>query len=520
MKRKILRAQTLLLKCLLLILLSGCVAAQNRDKTDLGRTDRGRTDRRNANGMDVHALNRNLGRGINLGNMFEAPREGDWGPHLDPAWFARLRQRGFQHVRIPVRWDTPERTQQDPPYPINPEFLQRINHIVDAALAQDLHVILNMHHHDPLFEDPHAHSDRFLAQWQQVADHFQHHPPTLLFEVLNEPHNNLTPERWNVLFRDALAKIRRHNPARAVLLGTPNWGGPGSAKLLTPPDDPYLILTIHYYLPFPFTHQGAEWVEGSTPWLGTEWHDTAAERAAVIHSFQPVFDLAREHQLPVHIGEFGAYARADMESRIRWTGFLARWFEEQGFSWAYWELAAGFGILDPETGTFREPLLDALLHRPMPPPARALRIYHYRPDADAPPPKLTVNHPDVQVTQVNAIPEAEGLNLHIHQGGTQDWHVQFIHAPVTLRQGRQYELSARLYADPPREIILYSGRNQAPWNAYSPYHRAEIPIRGRTIRLPFVHQNENDPAARIVLDLTPQPGTLRLTNFQLIEMPE
>jgi endoglucanase len=32
----------------------------------------------------------------------------------------------------------------------------------------------------------------------------------------------------------------------------------------------------------------------------------------------------------------------------------------RGFSWAYWELAAGFGVYDPVTKAFRKPLLEAL----------------------------------------------------------------------------------------------------------------------------------------------------------------
>jgi hypothetical protein len=38
----------------------------------------------------------------------------------------------------------------------------------------------------------------------------------------------------------------------------------------------------------------------------------------------------------------------DLASRIRWTRFLARTFEELNFSWAYWEFSAGFDIYDPQ----------------------------------------------------------------------------------------------------------------------------------------------------------------------------
>jgi endoglucanase len=35
--------------------------------------------------------------------------------------------------------------------------------------------------------------------------------------------------------------------------------------------------------------------------------------------------------------------------------------EARGMSWTYWEFAAGFGVYDPQTLTFRQRLLDSLL---------------------------------------------------------------------------------------------------------------------------------------------------------------
>lgn len=49
------------------------------------------------------AINQKLGRGINLGNMFEAPTETSWGNPYRSDYFKRIASLGFQHVRIPVR---------------------------------------------------------------------------------------------------------------------------------------------------------------------------------------------------------------------------------------------------------------------------------------------------------------------------------------------------------------------------------------------------------------------------------
>ncbi len=317
-------------------------------------------------------INEALGRGVNMGNTFEAPDEHAWFNPWDPEYFEIMAEIGFSHVRIPIRWTTPERSMAEPPYTIFPEFMNRIQKVVDTAIKNGLHAVINLHHHQELFENPLENRDRFLAQWVQIASFFKDYPDSLVFEILNEPHNNLTPELWNEFLRDALEIIRKENPDRTVMIGTANWGGLGGLPELSLPDDPKLILTIHYYNPFRFTHQGASWVADHPvmDWVGTTWDNTKEERQAVKDDFQIAIDFAGKHNVPVHIGEFGAIQFADMDSRARWTNFLTRWFEEQGFSWAYWEFSADmYGFYNPQTREFATPLKNALLHNPMPEPS-------------------------------------------------------------------------------------------------------------------------------------------------------
>ena len=44
-----------------------------------------------------------LGRGLNLGNMLDAPKEGDWGVRAEPR-FINMVATDFKLVRVPVRW--------------------------------------------------------------------------------------------------------------------------------------------------------------------------------------------------------------------------------------------------------------------------------------------------------------------------------------------------------------------------------------------------------------------------------
>jgi endoglucanase len=131
-------------------------------------------------------------------------------------------------------------------------------------------------------------------------------------------------------------------------------------RLKLPENDRRLIVTVHYYLPFAFTHQGAPWNQPVLP-TGLNWDGSAEQQEAMDNDFKLVIDWAKKADRPVYIGEFGAFEKAPLESRARWTQAVRERCEMHQMGWSYWELASGFGILDPATGRWREPLLQALL---------------------------------------------------------------------------------------------------------------------------------------------------------------
>jgi endoglucanase len=302
-----------------------------------------------------------LGRGVNLGNAFEAPAEGEWGMEVKPEYIARMAEAGFRSIRLPVRWSA--HAAESAPYTIEPAFFQRIDEVIGQALKHDLSVVLNCHHYDELMADPAGHRERFLSLWDQVADHYRASPPALVFELLNEPHQNLNAEAWNELAAAAIARIRAIHPDRMLMVGSANWNSFEALDALRlPDDDRRIIVTFHYYLPFHFTHQGAEWVRGpSRDWLGTEWKGTVEEQRAIAADFDRAAAWARAHDRPLYLGEFGVYQTADGASRVRWTAFVREAAEQRGIAWAYWEFGAGFGIYDRDTNAWRKSLLHALL---------------------------------------------------------------------------------------------------------------------------------------------------------------
>ena len=192
-----------------------------------------------------------LGRGVNYGNMLEAPTEGEWGLRFDDRWPQQIRQAGFDTVRLPVRWST--HTDPNPPYRIDPAFLERVQSIIDRNLKQNLRVVVNLHHYEELFADPQGHRERFLAIWKQLAEAFQSAPANLYLEPLNEPHDKLQGELWNELLVEVLTVIRPKHPDRWIVAGPDFWSNVSALpRLKFPEKDRRLIVTVHYYLPFAF----------------------------------------------------------------------------------------------------------------------------------------------------------------------------------------------------------------------------------------------------------------------------
>jgi endoglucanase len=160
----------------------------------------------------------------------------------------------------------------------------------------------------------------------------------------------------------ALKVVRESNPTRDVIIGPVNWNSYFWVTTLDVPNDPHLIITFHYYEPFEFTHQGAEWVgEQSQAWVGEIWPNNEERKREITRDFDLVADWAQRRNVRILLGEFGAYSKADMESRIRWTMFVREQTEMHGFAWSYWEFASGFGVYDPEAKAWRADLLKALI---------------------------------------------------------------------------------------------------------------------------------------------------------------
>ena len=333
-----------------------------------------------------------LKRGINAGNALDAPTEGAWGPALDAQYFDYVAAAGFDHVRLPVRFNAHAGAAE--PFTIDPTFFARVDWAVDQAQQRGLTVIVDLHHYEELMDAPEAQAPRFVGIWKQIAARYRGRPASVLYELLNEPTKNLTADKWNAIFTQALAAVRAADPSRKVIVDSVFWAAAKELpNLVIPAGDPNLVGSFHTYQPILFTHQGMSWMTAEyqttgivfpappprpvTPVPGAlavdwvaKWFERyntlpAAQNPSGPATVQEEFDFARAFtertHLPIYLGEFGAGSGADMPSRVLWTRMVRQEAERRGIGWCAWDDSGNMKVFDRATKRWEVEIRDALL---------------------------------------------------------------------------------------------------------------------------------------------------------------
>jgi endoglucanase len=273
--------------------------------------------------------------------------------------FQRIHEGGFQTVRIVLQ----AMSHMNAENRLDPAWFKTLDWAVEKATANGLTVILDEHDYNVCGQNAEGCKPRLMAFWEQVAQHCKDAPNSVLFEILNEPNTQVTAEVWNAWVKEALGIIRKTNPERNVIVGPASWNNIRFLdRLELPEDDRHIIVTVHYYLPMNFTHQGARWVKSTADLHGITW-GTNEEKHKVETDFAGVQEWAKARKRPILLGEFGAYDRggADMDSRVKYTSHVARTAEALGWAWAYWQFDSDFIAYDMAKDEWVEPIRKALI---------------------------------------------------------------------------------------------------------------------------------------------------------------
>jgi endoglucanase len=223
----------------------------------------------------------------------------------------------------------------------------------------------------------------------------------LALEPMNEPQQDCRAQSgtdWTEHQEVLIRRIRRVAPELDLFLTGGCWSKIEGIVLLDSEllRDPRNLVSVHFYEPFLFTHQGSDWTMPFMPGVAglpypaaagrladalaasrdrfrtvelkvdrrQAWHDAEAairwyfqENAgadAIRRAMQPLEDWRRRHGIAaarIVFTEFGAMRQEsgtreiDHGSRARWLGDVSRTVAEHGWGWTVWVLRDGpFGL--------------------------------------------------------------------------------------------------------------------------------------------------------------------------------
>jgi endoglucanase len=302
--------------------------------------------------------NKKLGRGVNVIGYDKAVWKDHTKGRFKESYFKMIKDAGFTSIRINLH----PFSNMDKDYKINPKWLETLDWAVKKGTEANLMLILDLHEFNAMADNPEAKKEMFLSVWKQLAPRYKDQPDNVLFEILNEPNRKLSVELWNKYLVEALAIIRETNPNRTVVIGPGNWNGIESLKtLVLPENDQNIIVTVHFYHPMNFTHQGAPWAEEWKDKTGVKWTASPEETNEIESKLQVAADWSKANNRPIYLGEFGAYDKGEMDSRARYTAYVARTAEKLNFSWGYWQFDSDFVVYDIDKEMWVEPILKALI---------------------------------------------------------------------------------------------------------------------------------------------------------------
>lgn len=325
---------------------------------------------------------RQMGAGINLGNALDVTGVRQYRPEAtvqdyETFWhnppitrelLQAIRSKGFGTVRIPVSWEEhllPDDT-------VDPQWMDRVEQVVDWALECGLYVILDLHHESWLIPTPEAEQQvtrRLCRLWDQIARRFADRDEKLLFEAMNEPRLAGSEEEWtagtsqmravvnrlNAAFVAAVRAAGGYNETRWLVL--PAYGtqsGEEALEDLVLPDSSHLMVAVHAYLPYGFALGGM-----TTQWSAWNAHDTE-EIDALIERLQRLF---LRWQIPVLITEFGCDDQGNLGDRLAWTRYYARAAAQAGIGCVWWDNGSDKKLIDRATYEWTQPELAEVLVR-------------------------------------------------------------------------------------------------------------------------------------------------------------
>lgn len=311
----------------------------------------------------------NFGGGVNLSLL-----EHTWENAADllktniDAKLVDIKKIGFKTVRLPVAFDM---FLQPNSSNLQQELVDKLGDTYNKCHSLGLKLIITYHYGKIYFGSNNRLSerDRVLWMWKQVQNKFRGFGyDEIFFELYNEP----TEERkaWKEDINFLVNALRWEDKERLYIVGGTNYNNADELLDLGKLSDDKILYTIHFYEPFLFTHQGAEWAKEKTyitgvpypynkkkmPILTSQAIGTAVEQDYIKYPaegtkefmalrLRSILNECKKNNMPLICTETGVIASADDKSRNQYLSDITSIMQDLGIPTVLWDYDQRFSIL-------------------------------------------------------------------------------------------------------------------------------------------------------------------------------
>ena len=301
--------------------------------------------------------------------------------------FVLLKTLGFKTIRLPVAFAFFESKG------ISPEkVLNHVDEVVRECNTYGFKLVIDYHYGRLNDTNYQTETPKIIALWVNLAKRYRNESPdNLFFELYNEP-PHMNPQIWKDAAYNIVTAIRKTDKQRTLLVGASNYNSIYELSRFVRLADNNIIYTFHFYEPFFFTHQGAEWVGDQVSTIGVPFpyngenfpklnpkaKNTAGENnyneyprdgneQSVKDKLLIVKNWADKNYVPIICGEYGVYNKyADPDSRCRYIKAVHSTLKAMHIPGILWDYNTNFSIFNgpPSVANLPDCMKNAIGYHP------------------------------------------------------------------------------------------------------------------------------------------------------------